>query len=305
VISMALETWSLSKEIRGRQILEEVSLKVPRGSVFALLGPEGAGKSTLLKIILGVQTPTSGGGLCLDLDILTRGVQIRERVGFIGQAPRYYSYMRVSRLLDFCSGFYPCWDGALAERLLQRFSLPPQMNVRELTPVMKSQIGLVLALAPRPELLLLDHSTADFDPVERRLFFSIALEEVVSPGGTLFIASPRLDEVAWVADRAALLNEGRLIYEGPMEALRHPEREIRVVFEEEIPPGLFHRPGIRMVRREESAHLIAVSDNLEEIWQACAAQPHEALELVDPGLAEVVARFAKGGRKDAAVVPIR
>jgi hypothetical protein len=90
-----------------------------------------------------------------------------------------------------------------------------------------------------------------------------------------------------------------------MEALRHPQREIRVVFEEEIPPGLFHRPGIRMVRREESAHLIAVSDNLEEIWQACAAQPHKILELVEPGLDEVVARFMKGGRKGAAVVPIR
>lgn len=303
--SAALETWSLSKERRGRQILEEVSFDVPRGSVFALLGLEGAGKSTLLKIILGVQAPTSGGGLCLGLDILTRGLQIREKVGFIMEEPRYYGYMKVAQLLKFCCGFYPGWDDALAEGTLKQFGLPLQGKVHELSAAMKSQLGLVLALSSRPELLLLDHPTAGFDPVMRRLFFSIALEEVVSRGGTILIASPHLAEVAWVADQGALLHEGRLIHAGPMEALRCPEREIRVVFQKEAAPELFHRPGVSKVRREGSAYLITVSDNLEEIWQTCADQPHYALELIDPGLAEIISRFTKGGKKGGTVVPIR
>jgi ABC-2 type transport system ATP-binding protein len=216
----ALETWSLSKEIGGRQILEEVSINVPRGSVFALLGPEGAGKSTFLKIILGVQAPTSGGGLCLGLDILTRGLQIREKVGFMMEDPRYYGYMKVAGLLKFCRGFYPGWDDVLAEGTLKQFGLPLQIKVHALSAVMKSKLGLVLALSSRPELLLLDHPTAGFDPLMRRHFFSIAQEEMVSRGGTIFIASSHIDEVAPVADRAAILHEGRLIHAGPMQALR-------------------------------------------------------------------------------------
>jgi ABC-2 type transport system ATP-binding protein len=306
VTMAALETWHLCKEIKGRLVLNQVSLQLLPGKVCAVLGPSGSGKSTLLKIILGVQPPTAGGGLCLGLDIRTMGPQIRERVGFVSQASRFYDYMTAGRLINFCRGFYSRWDGALAEKVLRRFDLPLTLKVRLCNQEMRSCLSLALALAARPGLLLLDHPTVTFDPARRRLFFSIALEEIISAGGSVLVASSRLDEAAWAADhQVLLLDQGRLIYSGPMPALRLPEREIRVAFKHDPGPGIFQRPGVTRVSCEGSAYLITVTENLEEIWQECADRPHDTLELIDPGLEQVMARYRKGVRKFDTVVPFR
>ena len=301
----ALETWHLSKVIKGCPVLDDISLEVPRGGVFALLGPEGSGKGAFLKIILGVEAPTSGGGLCLGLDILTRGVQIREKVGFTGQATRYYGYMPVARLLKFCRGFYPQWDEALAAKILKQFDLPLSAKIRELPPEAQQGLGLALALAPRPDLLLLDRPTEGFDPVRRRLYYDLAREEMNSRGGTIVISSATLDEVSNVADQAALLHRGRLLYAGPMAGLRPAAREIRVVFQKEPQDLPFHHPGISRVRREKNAYIVTVTENLEEIWQKIAALPHYALELDDSGLEGLISRFAKEERKSGTVLPLR
>lgn len=301
----ALETWNLGKVLRGRTVLEDISLEVPQGGVFALLGPAGSGINTFLKIILGVQAPTSGGGLCLGLDILTRGLQIREKVGFTGQATRYYGYMSVARMLKFCRGFYPQWDDALAAKILMQFELPLAVKIHELSPEEQQGLGLALALAPKPDLLLLDRPTEGFDPVRRRLYFDLARSEMDSRGGTIIISSSTLDEVSSVADHAALLHRGRLLHTGPMAELRPAAREIRVVFQKEPQELPFHHPGISRVRREKNAYIVTVTENLEEVWQKIAAVPHFALELDDSGLEGLISRYAKEERKSGTVLPLR
>lgn len=290
-MSLALETWSLSKEFGGTVVLDRVDLAVERGSIFALLGPNGAGKSTLLKLILGLQTPSSGGGLCLGLDIAARGLQIREKTGYLSEEPRFYGYMTVEQLLRFCRGFYPGWDNSFAARSLEQFELPAKSKVHELSRGMKSQLGLVLALAPRPEMLILDEPTAGFDPVKRRLFFSLVLEEVAARGLTVLMTSHHFDEVERVADHVALIRRGRIVHAGAIESLKKQEQEIRVVFQKEPPPELFRLPGIRRVTRDGRAYRISVSGDLEEIWQACAAQPHYALERLGSGLEEIFLQY--------------
>jgi ABC-2 type transport system ATP-binding protein len=297
-VSLAVETWSLSKERGGARILHEIDLAVPRGSVFALLGPNGAGKSTLLKLLTGLQTPTTGGGLCLGLDILTRGEQIREKTGYLSEAPRFYGYMTVRQLLRFNAGFYAEWDGPLVERCLEQFELPPGAKVHELSQGMKNQLGLILALAPRPELLILDEPTTGFDPVKRRLFFGMIMQEVASRGVTVLMTSHHFDEVERAADQVALIRGGRIVHTGAMEALRGEVKEIRAVFQKEPPPELFEQPGIRQVRRDGRAYRITVSGNLEEIWQACAAVPHYALELVGSSLEEIFLQHIGGGKEN-------
>lgn len=306
VTMAALEIWHLCKEIKGRLILNQVSLQLLPGKVCAVLGPAGSGKSALLKIIMGLQPPTAGGGLCLGLDIRTMGPQIREKVGFVGQAPRYYGYMTAGQMIKFCRSFYSRWDSTLAEKVLRQFDLPLTLKVRRFNEEMRSCLGLALALGARPGLLLLDQPTVSFDPARRRLFFNLALEEIVSAGGSILVASSRVDEVAWVADQQVLLlDQGRLIHTGPMPALRLSEREIRVTFKHDPDPGIFQRSGIARVNREGSAYLLAVTEKLEEIWQDCADWPHDSLELIDPGLDQIMARYRKGGRKGDSVVPFR
>ena len=293
--SLAVETWSLCKEFGGRAVLSDINLAVPRGSVLALLGRNGSGKSTLLKMIIGVTAPSSGGGLCLGFDILTKGLQIRERTGYLGEEPRLYGYMTVQQLLAFCRGFYPQWDEDLVKRALRLFELPPAAKVRELSRGMKNQLGLIAALAPRPELVILDEPTTGFDPVARRHFFTLLIDEAVSRGASVLMASHQLEEVERVADRVALLKEGRIIKTCAVDDLIAGEKQIRVVFQKEPPPGLFQTPGISGVRREGRAYIISVSANLEGIWQACAAWPHFALETVGPGLEDIFLRYVEGG----------
>jgi ABC-2 type transport system ATP-binding protein len=292
-MSLAVETWSLSKNFGGARVLHEISLAVPRGSVFALLGPNGSGKSTLLKLLIGLQSPSAGGGLCLGLDILTRAEEIREKAGYLSEEPRFYGYMTVRQLLRFTGGFYLRWDRELVERCLEQFALPPRAKVHELSQGMKNQLGLILALAPRPELLILDEPTTGFDPIKRRLFFSIIMQEVAARGVTVLMTSHHLDEVERSADHVALLRGGRLIHTGPMDALRGGTKEIRAVFQKDPPPELFEQPGVSRVEREGKgrAYRIFVTANLEEIWQACASQPHYALESIGPDLEEIFMRF--------------
>lgn len=288
-MNLAVETWSLSKDFGGARVLHEISLAVPRGSVFALLGPNGSGKSTLLKLIIGLQSPSAGGGLCLGLDLLTRGEEIREKVGFLSEEPRFYGYMTVRQLLRFTGGFYPRWDRELVAHCLEQFALPPQAKVHELSQGMKNQLGLILALAPRPELLILDEPTTGFDPVKRRLFFSMIMQEVAAHGVTVLMTSHHFDEVERFADHVALLRGGRLAHTGSMEALRGGTREIRAVFQKDPPPELFEQPGISRVESDGKgrAYRIFVTANLEEIWQACASLPHYALESIGSGLEEI------------------
>ncbi|MEW5785264.1 MAG: ABC transporter ATP-binding protein [Bacillota bacterium] len=292
---LAVETWMLSKEYRGHAAVSGVSLRVPRGSVFALLGPNGSGKSTLLKMIIGVTPPSAGGGLCLGYDLLVKGLQIRERTGYLGEEPRYYGYMTVRQILSFSKGFYPQWDDALVERAVAQFELPLKAKVHELSQGMKNQLGLITALAPRPELLVLDEPTTGFDPVKRRFFFTLLIEEAVSCSATVLIASHQLDEVERVADQVALIKQGRLLKTCSMDALLSGEKEIRVVFQKEPPPALLQTRGIGRVRREGQAYLISVTENLEGIWEACAAWPHYALETVGTGLEEIFLRYMEGG----------
>jgi ABC-2 type transport system ATP-binding protein len=287
----AVRTHSLSKNYGIKRAVADLNLEVPAGSVYALLGLNGAGKSTILKMLIGLTRPTAGSGFCLGMDILARGMQVREKVGYLGEEPHLYGYMTVKQAIRFCRGLYRQWDEGLVERYLEAFQLPSQSKIHELSQGMKNQLALILALAPRPELLLLDEPTAGFDPVKRRLFYSAVLREVVSEGKTVLIATNRLDDVERVADRIGLMHRGSLVRTCSLDELKSQEKEIRVVFQKEPPPELFEQPGVWQVFREGRAYRVAVFDRLEEIWQSFDAFPHYTLEVKSTDLEEIFLRY--------------
>ncbi|RJX27115.1 MAG: ABC transporter ATP-binding protein [Dethiobacter sp.] len=286
----AVRTHALSKKYGNKSAVVDLDLDVPAGSVYALLGLNGAGKSTILKMLIGLTRPTSGSGFCLGMDILSEGRQLREKVGYMGEEPRLYGYMTVKQVISFCRGLYRQWEEPLVERYLELFELPAQNKIHELSQGMKNQLALILSLAPRPELLLLDEPTEGFDPVKRRLFYSAVLKEVVSEGKTVVIATNRLDDVERVADQVGLLRRGSLVRACSLDELKSQEKEIRVVFQKEPPVELLQQPGVRQVLREGSAYRVIVSYRLEEIWQSFAAYPHYVLEVISTDLEEIFLR---------------
>lgn len=288
----AVQVRGLSKIYGDKHAVVDFNLEVPAGSVFALLGLNGAGKSTVLKMLIGLVHPSSGGGTCLGMDIGSRGAEIRRKVGFMGAEPRIYGYMTVRQAVKFCSGFYETWDDGMVGLYLETFQLPEKTRLNQLSQGQKNQLALVLALAPRPELLLLDEPTSGFDPVKRRLFFNAVLQEMVAEGKTVLLASHHLEDMERVADRVALMHRGRIVHTCSLEELREKEKEIRVVFQKEPPPELFKHPGIIEVKQEGPAYRVVIAEGLEEIWQSCVAVPHYALEITSSDLEDIFLRYA-------------
>lgn len=296
---LALETWSLSKKFPAGRVVHEVSLTVPGGAIFALLGAGGAGKSTFLKLIMGLTVPSSGGGFCLGFDISTKGIQIREKAAYIAQDTGYYGYMTVEQLLNFRRGFYSYWDEKVQERVLSRFQLPLEVKVKKLSYDHKRFLGLVLALPSLPDLLIMDEPVAGLNQVKRDLFYQVMMEETRFRGTTVIISSDRLEDVEGIATQGVLLRKGRLQRQISSGALQVQEKEIRIVFKDEPPPDFFKVSGVVNFNREDGAYRITVTHGLEEVWRSCASRPYHDMELVKgcPEGLEELFPFLKGGRK--------
>ncbi len=292
----AVQTKALRKHYGEKRAVDGLDLEVPAGSVFALLGLNGAGKSTVLKMLVGLVHPSGGEGYCLGMEIRSRGAEIRRKVGYMGDEPRIYGYMSVRQVVRFCGGLYRNWDDGLVEAYMEKFQIPGESKVHQLSQGQKNQLALILALAPRPELLLLDEPTTGFDPLKRRLFFQAVLQEMVAAGKTVLLASHNLEEMERVADRVGLMHKGRLVHTCSLDELREREKEIRVVFQKEPPADLFCHPGIVQVKQEGRAFRLSVSTGLEEIWQACASVPHFVLEIISPELEDIFLRYTGEGR---------
>ncbi len=197
--------------------LDDLSLRVPRGTVFGIVGANGAGKTTLLRHLLGLLRPQTGTVRIFGRDPIADPVGVLGRIGYLGEENDLPPWMRVRELLHFVRAFYPSWDDAFAEELRRSFALDPAAIVGELSRGQKARAGLLVALAYRPELLILDEPSTGLDPLARRDILAAVLKTVAQEGGTVLFSSHLLDEVERVSDHVALLNHGRVMVQGPLD----------------------------------------------------------------------------------------
>src|SRR6185503_14564086 len=155
---------NLSRRFGSRTVLNDVSLYVPRGSVFGLVGENGAGKTTLIKHILGLLKPDGGSVRIFGLDPVRRPAEVLGRIGFLSEDRDLPSWMRVRELLRYLQPFYSKWDNGYARDLLTQFDLDPEMRIKNLSRGQTAKVGLLAALAHRPDLLLLDEPSSGLDP---------------------------------------------------------------------------------------------------------------------------------------------
>lgn len=212
----------------GRTVaVDAVSLDVPKGSVFALLGRNGAGKSSLVRCVLGWQKPAGGRCALLGEDPWTRRAKLMERVGVVPEEPDAPREMTPRQLGAFCGRLYPSWDAKAYDTRLSRFGVPPATPFGRLSKGQKGLTQLSLALAPAPELLLLDDPTLGLDPVARHAFFDEIVTELADRGTTVVLTTHDLAGVERIADRAGILKDGRLLLCEETEALKARFRAVR------------------------------------------------------------------------------
>jgi ABC-2 type transport system ATP-binding protein len=212
----------------GRTVaLDAVSLDVPTGSVFALLGRNGAGKSSLVRCVLGQQKPAAGRLELLGSEPWARRAQLMERVGVVPEEPDAPREMTPRQLGAFCAHLYPSWDAKGFDARLSRFGVPPATAFGRLSKGQKGLTQLSLALAASPELLLLDDPTLGLDPVARHAFFDEIVTELADRGTTVVLTTHDLAGVERIADRVGILKDGRLLLYEETESLKSRFRSIR------------------------------------------------------------------------------
>lgn len=295
----AIEANGLVKRYGETLALDHLDLQVRRGEVFGFVGPNGAGKTTTIRILMGLSRPTSGEVRLLGESLAGAGPSLRSMIGYVGEEQAVYPYMRVSECMDFLRDFYPRWDQKLALRVAEVFGLPLRQRAGELSKGMRVQLALILALAPRPPLLILDEPTAGLDPIARREFLSTVLREAVGPDQSVFMSSHNLTEVERVVDRVGIIVRGRMAAVRAIGEFGATQKRIRVVFQADQPPaGILDQPGVVGVAREGRGYLLTVESDVEEIMASLARVPTFALELLDMSLEDSVLHYA-GGEKRA------
>ncbi|MGE5529392.1 MAG: ABC transporter ATP-binding protein [Patescibacteria group bacterium] len=210
------------------KVLRGVDLEVPPGVIFALLGVNGAGKTSLIRTMLGLMPRAAGRILVLGRDPWLAGPDLRQRLGYVSEEQGLYNWMRLSRLVGFCRGLYERWNEELVREYLERFSLSPNARVGDLSKGQKVRLALILALAPEPELLILDEPMSGLDPLAQHEFLRLIQQAATAQGRTIFFSTHNLADVEAIATHVAVLDGGRVQAAGAIGEVRASVRKIRL-----------------------------------------------------------------------------
>ena len=234
-MSDVLTTHNLSKRYRKLVALDKLSLAVPEGSVYALLGANGAGKTTALKLMMNLHPATSGEATVLGID--SRQLQGRhfEQIGYVSENQDQPGWMTLSYLLRYLRPFYPTWDDARASELVTQFRLPLDRPIKHFSRGMQMKASLASSLAYHPKLLVLDEPFSGLDPLTREELIEALLE--CGPETSIVVSSHDLADIESFASHIGYLDKGRLEFGEELTSLSARFREIEVTLDEPALPA--------------------------------------------------------------------
>jgi ABC-2 type transport system ATP-binding protein len=242
----AIETRRLVKRFGRADALNGLDLRVPQGAVYALLGRNGAGKSTLIQLLMGMLEPTTGLISVLDLDPSRDGVKLKQRLGYIPERLPMYDWMTVGEILRFVAGFYTNWSSEDEAALVAKFRIKRDQKVGALSRGNRALLSLVIAMAHRPELVLLDECTSGMDAIARREFERSVIDALQEGGRTILFAGHQIDEMERICDWVGVLNDGRMLVEMPLDDLKASVQMLRFAADGQVPDAL---PGCAILTR--------------------------------------------------------
>jgi ABC-2 type transport system ATP-binding protein len=255
----------VTRKFRATVALDDVTLDVPRGSVFGLVGVNGAGKTTLLKHVLGLLKAQTGSVRVLGRDPVDEPVEVLSRIGYLSEENDLPGWMRVGELLRYMRAFYRSWDDAYAEGLRRTFELDPAARIKELSKGQRARAGLLAALAHQPEILLLDEPSSGLDPIVRRDILAAIVRTISREGRTVLFSSHLLDEVERISDHIAMIHRGKVVLCSPIDDLKSG----------------FHRLTLRWVQTQPRPPLIPGALRWEgsgQEWTAVCRGPLQSFE---------------------------
>jgi ABC-2 type transport system ATP-binding protein len=245
----ALEIHALEKHY-PRFALGPLDLAVPNGAIYGLIGPNGAGKTTLIDQIFGMGSPDAGTIRVCGLDHERDEVAVKERAAYVGPDLNFAAWGRVAKAIRFVRGFRPSWDDAYCAQLMQAFGLEANERIGTLSFGGRTKLSLLLALAWRPQVLVLDEPTTGIDAHSKQAVFSELLGIVRDEARTVLISSHQLSDLERFADRVGVLHRGRLVAEGATAELI--ERHLQAEWEADNAEAFASVPGMTVQERDGS-----------------------------------------------------
>jgi ABC-2 type transport system ATP-binding protein len=287
----------LTKRFGSTVALDDVSLKIPRGVVFALLGENGAGKSTCLRTLLGLEQPDSGSIEVLGMDSSKQGIDIRASVGYVPEAPALYEWMTVAEIGWFTAGFYPTGFQAEFERLATEYELPLDRKIKKLSKGGKAKVSLALAAAHKPPLMIMDEPTSGLDTLVRRKFLE-SMVDIAASGRTVLLSSHQIPEVERVADTVAIINQGQLLVCDSLDNLKQSMEQWIVT----LASGITELPSIEAEillhegQGSRRQRLLVRNTTPDCLWKMRDAHDVQEVEVHTPSLEEIFVGLIKSSK---------
>lgn len=277
---------------RRRQVLRGVDLVVPQRGILALLGLNGSGKTTLLRAIMGLIRPQSGR-----IEVLGREIaavppppELLARIGYVPERPFPAERMTARQLLHLVRSVHPRWDEETVRRHLRIFNIPLETRCKDLSAGTKAQLALTIAMAGRPELLILDEPTLGLDPLHRHQYLQLLLAEATGRDLAIVLTSHDLHQIERLADTIAILRDGVVAVREPLDELKERIKRVRVGADPD--PSLAGRlaslPGVVEVGPDPGGYMVAVTRMTEDLAASIRALPGvKGIQVMDLSLEEI------------------
>ena len=270
----------VTKNFDTVRALDDLTMHVPKGSVYGLVGPNGAGKSTAIRLLTGIYRPDSGE-VTMEGQPVYENPAVKARIGYIPDDIFYFASASMDEMRNFYRGIYPTFDNDLYERLFEVFRLPRKGAIRRMSKGMQKQAAFHLSLCIRPEVLILDEPVDGLDPVMRRQVMSLILSDVAENGTTVLISSHNLRELEDVCDHVGIMDNGHMLLEKSLADMQG--NTVKLLLAGDIPEGL----QVLHESRTGRMKTLIVRGSVEEVTQMVQAQQPAFFDVLPLSLEEI------------------
>jgi len=280
-----IEVNQLKKSFGKHHVLNDLSFTIEKGSVVGILGSNGAGKTTLLQTLIGLHLADSGNIKLLGETVPDLSSQTKQKIGYVSQESELLSWMSVQQLIDYTQSFYPQWNSSLVDFLLNDWQLDRRSKVHKLSTGQQQKLAIIMAIAPEPDLLILDEPVASLDPTTRRKFIKTLLELNTNEQQTVLFSTHITSDLERVAAKVLLIKDGQCYFYGEIDDLKERIVKLHITSTQPLPHELAI-PGTLNITLTQNQATVTVEDireiNLEELSKRLTANIRlELLSLDD------------------------
>ncbi|WP_459477212.1 ABC transporter ATP-binding protein [Clostridium saccharoperbutylacetonicum] len=281
-----IEINKLSFEIDEKTILKDINLKINKGTIFGIIGPNGVGKTTLLRCLTGIYQPTYGS-VNYDGREVYDNVEVKSEIGYVADENIMQSKFKVKEILKYYQYSYKNFDEDRFNQLNKIFKIPTNKFIFQLSKGMKMRLSIMLSFSIKAKYLILDEPTSGLDAILKNKLLKLFADEVIENGTTIVISSHHLSELERICDEVAILDEGVVSYENSVENMKNKIKKIQVAFDKQISEEELKLKGNNKISKVGRVFTIVTDEYDEELIQSLKALKPLFIEEIDLSLEDI------------------